>query len=219
LSHETAGQRPYTDYTTAPNADRRAMYLRVALDQLVRDLESVARDWEPNEPNNYRWRFVAAAPEESLAKILTGIGVLSAAEMSGMRIYTPYDNYDQEDEHACFSDTTHNVLINNLTGIANVYTGRYVRADGTTVSGAGVGTLVEAADPELHRAILEMLVEADGMLRGIYVPFDQAIMQPETRPQVLDTVWVLMDLGDLLVEAGYALGVEFVHTEQMLSWY
>lgn len=205
LSAETNGQRPYTDYTTADNADRRAAYLETAADLLVSDLESLVADWSPDVEGNYRAAFLASDPDEAFTNILTGVGVLAAAELSGERMFVAYDNQDQEDEHSCFSDNTHRDIITNFIGIDNVYRGQYTRLDGTVISGTGVADVIEAVNPTLNADILGLLDEADDMMQNIYVPFDQAIVLPDERPQVLDSVFVLQDLGDLFAQAGSEL--------------
>jgi hypothetical protein len=53
------------------------------------------------------------------------MGSLSGAELSGERMSVAYDTRDQEDEHSCFSDNTHNDFIANALGIENVYLGRW----------------------------------------------------------------------------------------------
>jgi len=205
LSDETNGQRPYTDYTTADNAERRAAYLDAAADLLVSDLESLVEDWSPDVEDNYRAAFLASDPDEAFTNILTGIGVLAAAELSGERMFVAYDNQDQEDEHSCFSDNTHRDIITNFVGIDNVYRGSYTRLDGSVVSGTGIADVIEVANPDLNTDILAALDEADELTQNIHVPFDQAIVLPEERPTVLDSVFILQDLGDLFAQAGSEL--------------
>ncbi|MEO0560657.1 MAG: imelysin family protein [Chloroflexota bacterium] len=207
LSAETSGQRPYTDYTTAENADRRAAYLDVAADLLLSDLQLLVDDWSMEMDDNYRAAFLASDPDEAFTNILTGVGVLAAAELSGERIFVAYDNQDQEDEHSCFSDNTHRDVITNFMGIENVYVGSYTRLDGTIVSGTGVADVIEMVNADLNAEILAALDEADALSQDIFVPFDQAIVLPEERPVVLDTVFILQDLGDLFAQAGSELGL------------
>lgn len=205
LSAETNGQRPYTDYTMAENADRRAAYLDAAADLLVSDLESLVEDWSPEMEDNYRAIFLASDPDEAFTNMLTGAGVLAAAELSGERMFVAYDNQDQEDEHSCFSDNTHRDIITNFMGIQNVYMGSYTRLDGTVVSGTGIADVIEMANPTLNADILATLDEADTLTQDIFVPFDQAIVLPDERPVVLDSVFILQDLGDLFAQAGSEL--------------
>lgn len=207
LSAESAGQRPYTDYTTAANADRRADYLAAAADLLVSDLESLVADWNPEESGNYRETFLALDPDEAMTNMLTGIGVLATAELAGERMFVAYDNQDQEDEHSCFSDNTHRDIITNFIGIANVYRGTYTRLDGTVISGTGIADVIEVVNPELNADILATLDETEVMVEEILVPFDNAIVNPDARPQVLDTIFLLQDLGDLFAQAGSELGL------------
>lgn len=62
-------------------------------------------------------------------------------------------------------------------------------------------------DPALAAEMQEL---ADAALAGtiaIHVPFDQAIVQPDFRPAVLDSVNALQDQGDKIAEAAGALGL------------
>ena len=59
--------------------------------------------------------------------------------------------HDPEEEHDCFSDNTHNSHYFDALGIRNVYLGRYVRPDGSEVSGPGLAGLVADHDPELDK--------------------------------------------------------------------
>jgi putative iron-regulated protein len=60
---------------------------------------------------------------------------------------------DPEEEHDCFSDNTHNSHYNVGLGIRNVYTGRYVRPDGSVVEGPSPSGLVAVAAPEVDAAL------------------------------------------------------------------
>lgn len=210
FNEDGPGERAYTDYIadgTAPNPERRAQYLALTAAMLVDHLESVAVEWEPDVEDNYRADLLALAPDEAIQRILTGVGVLSKSELAGERMFTAYDNRDQEDEHSCFSDNTHRDIINNYLGIRNVYMGSYVRIDGTEISGAGLRDVVLAADPFLDELITENFDALDAAMTDLYVPFDQAIIVPEGRDQVLDTVFLLQDLGDLFSEVAISLNI------------
>jgi putative iron-regulated protein len=206
-SADAPGQRPLTDYTTDRNAERRATYLRLVTDALIGHLAFLVESWSPDVTTNYRAEFLALPPDDTLTLLMTGIGVLSKSELSGERMFTAYDNRDQEDEHSCFSDNTHRDIINNFVGIRNVYLGSYTRLDGSVVEGVALADVIEAVDAELNETILETFDIAEGFILDIHVPFDQAISVEEYRPTVLDAVFALMDLGDLLAQGATELGL------------
>ena len=207
MNADGSGDRSYTDYTEALNADRRGQYLLTAADLLVGHLADLVTAWEPNAADNYRAAFLAQPADDAIQKMLTGMGVLSKSELAGERIFVAYDNQDQEDEHSCFSDNTHRDIINNAQGIVNVYTGSYTRVDGTTVSGASLADLVAALDTAVA-ADMDALVEtALASTQSIYVPFDQAIVLAEHRPTVLESVNALQDQGDKVAEVASLLGL------------
>jgi putative iron-regulated protein len=55
--------------------------------------------------------------EEAIGKIVTGMGTMMAGELAGERLSVAYDTKEQEDEHSCFSDTTHLDILHNIRGI------------------------------------------------------------------------------------------------------
>ena len=203
---DTNGQRSFEDYTSAENAERRAAYLSAAAELLVEHLSSLIEAWSP-DAENYRAEFLAADPDESLTNVLTGIGVLAKSELAGERIFTAYDNQDQEDEHSCFSDNTHRDIITNFMGIENVYLGRYERLDGSVVEGTGLQAVVEAENPELNAQVLGLLEQVSADAESLPVPFDQAIIEEDSREQVFTLVSDLLDLGDSISEVGSSLGL------------
>ena len=208
-SADGPGTRPHTDYLEAgsPNAARRAEYLRIAADLLVEHLQDLVAAWAPGETANYRAEFVASDPDAALQKILVGIGVLSKSELAGERMFTAYDNQDQEDEHSCFSDNTHRDTITNAVGIANVFKGRYERTDGSVIEGAGLEDLLLLVDPDLAATLGLLMDESLEKVRRIPVPFDRAIVDADARPLVLEAVFALQEQGDRIAEAGTRLGL------------
>ncbi|MCA9982052.1 MAG: hypothetical protein KDD89_14510 [Anaerolineales bacterium] len=202
-----AGDRPYTDYTTAVNAERRGQYLLAAAEQLVGHLDMLVQAWNPAVADNYRAEFLALPPDEALQKMLTGMGVLSKSELAGERMFVAYDNQDQEDEHSCFSDNTHRDIIANAQGIYNVYHGTYTRVDGSTVSGASLAGLMTVLDGDLAANLATQTAAALASTQSIHVPFDQAIVLAEHRPAVLEAVYALQDQGDLFTAVAQTLGL------------
>ena len=208
-SVEGPGERAYTDYVEgiAPHAERRAQYLTLVVGLLVDSLEEVAAAWAPDVPGNYRAEFTAMDPDRALQNILTGTGVLSKSELAGERIFTAYDNQDQEDEHSCFSDNTHRDIITNAEGIAGVFSGSYTRIDGTSVEGPGLGDLLSAVDADSADELGALIDRGLASVRAIPVPFDQAIINRESRALVLEAVYALQAQGDKIAEVGTQLGL------------
>lgn len=127
------GQRPLTDFTTAPFADRRLAYLQVAAEKLVEDLESVRDGWLDNVEGNYRDKFTnftsRSEAVQRITEILTGMGTLSEGELAGERMQIAYSSNSQEDEHSCFSDNTHRDVVLNAQGVYNSFLGEYAGYD------------------------------------------------------------------------------------------
>jgi putative iron-regulated protein len=146
-----AGDRPWTDYAegadcTNGNCDRRADYLRAATDLLVQDLEYMAAQWVDGGPAR---EAVTSDPQAGLVAMLTGMGSLSYGEQAGERMRLGLMLNDPEEEHDCFSDNTHNSHYYDGLGVQNVYLGRYVRSDGTTLEGPSLHDLLGETDSAL----------------------------------------------------------------------
>jgi putative iron-regulated protein len=194
LADDGPGARPWTDYVvgeggTAAHQDRRADYLRVVTALLVDDLRGLEDAWA--EGAAYHEEFAHQDPQAALTKMLLGMGSLSGAELAGERMTVAYDTREQEDEHSCFSDTTHRDLVTNAQGIENVYLGRW----GGDV-GASLSDLVAARDPELDRTMRSQLAASVAALEAIPPPFDQAIRAPDgdpARAAVADAIAALKD--------------------------
>lgn len=203
LSADGPGARPYTDYVdagTAENQDRRRTYLQLVTQLLVDDLTQVTDQWKP-DVDNYRADFVAGG-KASIQKILLGMGSLSGAELSGERMTVALDNRDQEDEHSCFSDNTHNDLYANALGIQNVYLGKYGDNDGL-----GIEDLVRAKDAALADTLKSQIAASVAAIQAIPAPFDQAIMDDASRALVTTAIQDLQTQTETTVEAATALGI------------
>jgi putative iron-regulated protein len=146
-----AGERPYTDYSTAEHADRRGAYLKAASELLVSDLEEMVGNWEEDGAAR------KALPELGISAILTGMGSLSFGEVAGERMKLGLLLHDPEEEHDCFSDNTHVSHLNDAIGIRNVYLGQYTRVDGSVVEGPSLSEVVAAKDPALDTEIKGLL--------------------------------------------------------------
>jgi putative iron-regulated protein len=212
LNDEGPGQRSPRDYVDgqAPNADRRRDYLRAATHLLVEDLQTLVKEWAPERAGNYRARFLAMPPDDALAAIFKGIGILSGSELAGERLTVPYETKEQEDEHSCFSDNTHRDLLYDAIGIQNVYLGRYVRANGERVEGHGVQDVLSRVNPALAAKLAGQIDASVAAARALPPPFDQAIRGIDTAPgrvAVKRLITALRAQADTIAEAGVALGL------------
>jgi len=159
---QQSGSRPHTDFAggaacTHGNCERRARYLKVATGLLVSDLAHMAADWSAESKGNYRQQFLALEPREALRRMLFGMGSLSLGELAGERMNVALLAHSQEDEHSCFSDNTHNDIDTNIRGIRNIYTGSYVRNDGSSLEGPSLARLLEQQDAALAGTLMERL--------------------------------------------------------------
>jgi len=208
LSTTGPGARPYTDYTTAPNADRRGEYLAVVTDLLIDDLQSLVDAWAPGVDDNYAAEFLALDDDEALSYIFTGIGELSRGELAGERMNVAYEERSQENEHSCFSDNTLADIQANAEGIQMVWTGVYVGGP----TGPGLAALVAETDEDLAAETTEVIAASIEAAESIPAPFDQHLAEDadDTSPgrvAIVATMDSLSNQTDLIVQSADALGI------------
>lgn len=211
LSDTGPGDRNFEDFVDGkkPNADRRRQYLNVVTDLLIDDLASLVKAWDPKAKNNYRAQFVRGG-QESVRKMLVGLGSLSRGELAGERLEVALNSQDQEDEHSCFSDNTHRDAVTNAMGIQNVWLGSYRRADGSQVQGASLRALVAARNPQLADKVTAQIAASVAATEGIQAPFDREIIGGNDAPgrqRIQKAVNSLTQQSKDLVEAANAIGI------------
>ncbi|CAN7509582.1 iron-regulated protein [Acidovorax sp. LjRoot129] len=211
LSETGPGNRNFEDFVDgkAPNAGRRRQYLNVVTELLIDDLTSLVKAWAPDAKNNYRSKFVKGG-QESVRKMLVGLGSLSRGELAGERLEVALNSQDQEDEHSCFSDNTHRDAVTNAKGIQNVWLGEYQRADGSVVKGASLRDLVAAKDAALADKTTKQIAASVGAAEGIQAPFDREIIGGKDAPgrqRIQKTIDSLTQQSKDLVAAANAIGI------------
>jgi putative iron-regulated protein len=183
-----AGQRPATDFLadgsgTAANQTRRREVLALLVDMLRSDLDGVRAQWA-SVGGSYRSELLGLPVVEALGRIMTGMGTLAFGELRGERLLVPFTTKLAEDEHSCFSDTTHQDHLNDVIGIRNAWRGLYDSSAGTRdVQGTGLVTLAESVNPTLAAQItglLDALVQDLGS--GSLIPFESAIQGADGSP-------------------------------------
>lgn len=182
------GARSFEDYVDgkSPNADRRRLYLSVITELLVEHLQSVTVQWNPNSGNNYYASFINAP--DSLSKVVESLRFFAGEELSIERMFVAYDMQDQEDEHSCFSDTTHNDLYFNYLGIKNTLLQKF--------NGISLVSLIADKDAALAGQIEAQALAIDSALFQFPAPFDQAIFidsSRETIKQIIDSLQALAE--------------------------
>jgi len=215
-----AGTRPVSDYLegegcTRDNCDRRRAYLKAATDLLVSDLEEMVGEWAPDTADNYRASLEGESAENGLRKMFFGMGSLSLGELAGERMKVALEANSPEDEHDCFSDNTHNSHYFNARGIRNVYLGEYLRADGSTLSGPSLASLVDGIDPEVSTTLKTDLETTDAKLQVLVVSaengeaFDQLIApgNSEGQDKVRAAIAALVQQTVSIEKAAAALGI------------
>ena len=183
------GRRSHLDFVpgggTAANEGRRTAYLQACAKLLVADLEDVRDQWAPDRPLNYRrWFTFAASAKAKLSKVFTGLGTLAYGELRGERLVAPFTLKDRENEHSCFSDTTHLDHLHDILGVRNVWEGRYRSSDGRRDhAGPGLRDLARRADPGRAREVERRIAEAvEALSDPALAPFELAILGDDAAP-------------------------------------
>ncbi|SDC54140.1 putative iron-regulated protein [Paracidovorax valerianellae] len=211
LSETGPGDRNFEDFVDGKgkNADRRRQYLTVVTDLLIDDLTFLVKAWDPKAKNNYRAKF-AKGGQESVRKMLVGLGSLSRGELAGERLEVALNSQDQEDEHSCFSDNTHRDAVTNAQGIQNVWLGQYRRADGSQVQGPSLRDLVAAKDAALADKTTQQIAASVKAAEAIQAPFDREIIGEKDAPgrqRIQKTIDSLSAQSKDLVAAANAIGI------------
>ena len=221
LSTTGPGARPYTDYvvgagSTAANQARRRQYLLAVADLLIDDLNQVLAQWEPGQ-SNYRKTFTAMPADSALIRIFNGLGQFTKGELYGERMLVAYNTRDQEDEHSCFSDQTHNDFILGQRSIDNVYFGRYTRTSGQTIDGTGLDEVVKDKSATADANLQTALTASKAAVAAIHPPFDQEIVNSDGRVRVQAAIVAGGSSGTnagsqaiRIVEAAKAVGLNVV---------
>lgn len=210
LSETGPGNRSFEDFVDgkAPNADRRRQYLDVVTGLLIDDLNLLVKAWAPGATNNYRAKFEKGG-NESLRKMFVSLGSLSRGELAGERLEVALSSQDQEDEHSCFSDNTHRDAVTNAKGIENVWLGRFVRADGSTLLGPSLRDLVAAKDAALADKTTQQMRTSVQAAEAIPAPFDRAILPGNPgRAKIEATIQSLTAQSEQIVAAAAAVGIQ-----------
>ena len=208
FSAEGPGERPVSDYTTALHADRRGTYLLACGESLAGHLRSLVEAWAPDEEKNFRAQFEALPPREAARDLIYGLHAMSGKELAGERLLVAWDTQDQEDEHSCFSDTTHLDMKYDALGLENVYRGRYQTLDGEFLIGNGVRALVRALFPKEVEEFDQKIRSARAAIDEIPVPFDQAILgedEDSGRKAILEAVIHLEDFAAMMARLQQAV--------------
>ena len=201
------GARDWSDYTAAPNADRRGQYLKVCAELLTGHLQYLVSAWATGASGNYRASFTSANANTSLTAMLQGIGFLCKGELAGQRMFVAFDTQEQEEEHSCFSDNTHNDIRMDIQGIENVFLGTYTRADGSTIMGTGIKDVVALVNNDAANTTAAMITEAKDRCYAIPAPFDQQIIGGDQSGPLYQAILALRSAGDQLAATAANMGL------------
>ncbi|MGH8518675.1 MAG: imelysin family protein [Panacagrimonas sp.] len=200
------GNRPWVDYVAGqPDRDRRRLYLSTVTDMLVDDLRGLESAWAP-DADNYRRRFLAMEPREALGRAINGVANLVGHELVAERLSVALDSGDQEDEHSCFSDTTHQDHLFDLRGAYAVWLG----SNGESMAPDSLRALTMSVDPALASRTDALFTQALAAVTLMDKPFDSILRAPPGSPprqRAEAAVAAFTALATQLAQVGRRLGV------------
>jgi putative iron-regulated protein len=176
------GDRPVSDFTTAPHAARRRQFLSAAAVQVTQHLAPLVTAWQPGARDNHRARMEGTPADDALRTVVKGMVMLAGFELASERLGVPCETRLQEDEHSCFSDTTIADIRGNVQGLVNLWEGTYKRPGGEVVHGPGIKALTTVRDAELAAEITKLFAEVTDAADALPARFDQAILENPDGP-------------------------------------
>lgn len=205
------GNRSYKDFAKEEKNESRRKYLNLVTNMLVNDLEFLVDEWKENKwtifSKNYESKFVQLDNDVVLKNVLSALATLSAFELASERMATALDSGDQEDEHSCFSDNTHNDFIYNQQGIKNVYLGDY-----KDFKGVGIYEVLAEKNQKLADKILNKINQTQKLISDIPSPIDAKVLATRKgsfgRIKMEKAVTSLQEQAKLFLEAGKELGLK-----------
>ncbi|MCG8382959.1 MAG: peptidase [Gammaproteobacteria bacterium] len=219
-----AGKRPASDFSnencTGGHCDRRVAYLLATTELLVDELNWITSQWAKG--GDARKALMDGDSKASIGTILTGLGSLSYGELAGERMKLGVMLHDPEEEHDCFSDNTHWSHYYDAMGIKNVYTGRYTRVSGETLSGPSVSSLVAKKDAKVDQALRDQIETTLAKMQVLVdsaekdnVAYDQLIAEGNTagNAKVMDAVNALVAQTKGIESAVATLGLNPIEFE------
>jgi len=205
LSDVGPGERPARDYDLKgmrKNPDRRAQYLKVAVDGIITNLTAVRDAWAPGA--DYRVTF-EGNPDTALANAFTGLAKFSKGELGSQRLGAAYMSKERHDQHDCFSSETLVDYDRDAHGIQAMYLGKYGDNDGP-----GLNDLVHAADPAIDKKLTAMIQASIDAIDAIPTPFEASIAGDDNSPgrvAIKTALDALFAQGDEFGAAAAALGL------------
>jgi putative iron-regulated protein len=219
-----AGHRPATNYVvgagcTNGHCERRAQYLTAVTSLLVKDLQEMVAQWQPNA-DNYRATLIKQPVEQGLRTMLVGMGSLSLGELAGQRMQVALEANSTEDEHDCFSDNTHASHYYDGVGIRNIYLGEYKRNDGSVLKGPSISSLVAAKNTAVDTEVQSKLILTEQALQAMVDSanngqhFDQLIAAGNTAGNALvkNAIDALTAQTTAIESAATVLGITELHS-------
>jgi putative iron-regulated protein len=168
--------------------------LTLNLKKLTTDLNSF---WDASKTDSYYTAVVKAgngsaiytsqrAALEELVSAMAGI----CDEVANGKITEPFLNEDPTLEESPYAKSSIPDFVNNITGVQNVYLGRYA------VDGKGLEDLVKKYNLSLDGEIKIKIAAAIAALNNVTEPFGQAIFTQKI--QVQNAIDAINDLKDIL---------------------
>ncbi len=141
--------------------------------------------------------------KEQLQTMLSGVYRFVKDDLAGKSIKTPYDMMDQQFEESPYSDNSLNDLKSKLNSTRNFLTGS--QFSGT--NGYFLIDYIAFKSQDNADKITRLLEDIDSQLTGITVAFDQAVVDPAGRAQLLTVYNKCIDLANAIQQFATEQGI------------
>lgn len=214
-----AGMRPVLDFALGADCidalcERRAQYLKSAIDLLVDDLTEMTSEWNTTAritPGTLAHNFLNS--DDALAYVVSAMKIMATDELASARMSSGLELGDPEESHDCFSDLSHIAIYGNFQGVQNAFFGTY-----GVLAGPSLADLVKQTDESTYDNVVAALSEVEALMLQIRdagereintVRYDQIIGQ--------DFDGVERRIAQEAVEKLVALDFQFQSIQELLS--
>jgi len=173
------GNKAPSDFTS-----REREYLVALAADLQIKATSLRTSWDPAVTDNYLNEIIHAGHANSIyssqravfEEMVNGmIGICD--EVANGKMFDPFTAADPSLEESPFSQNSLTDFKNNITGVKNVYFGKFLE------DGYGINDFLAKNNLALHNTISSEIENAINSFNGITVPFGQAITSQPTQVQ------------------------------------
>lgn len=188
--------------SSAPQAERRRKYLRLASEIYADDLKALSSSFNSRIGGSFASRLIKASSKKVVQAILKELHRVALDEIAIAQIRKPIEMRNDQMAVNQFADTSLQHLFAKLKGWEQIYLGQLEEA------GPGLSELVALRNPKLDLEIKETIELARRNLRRIDRNFDQLLRDSEGRSKLSGQAELFEELAGLTKEAASEIDIK-----------